>query len=372
MEVFMVDQIVDRRTVAIPGPIGDVTPEARQARDEARAARDEAQKARDDALNAAEKGVQDGTVARLIRSKESLTWRALHGGVCLWIGDSFTQGYMASNPSKRYSKLVSDAMGWQEVNYAVGGSGYLAGGELGRNYQQQATLARDNGVTPDIIIVAGCQNDYDAPTYVAAIKCFAFCQSAWPDARVVCIPSLWCAKPVPNYLLDRDYDAARAALESGVQVIGHGYQWLYGDTSLTDDQGGMHPNDAGYAVISRYVVQGLLGASTDVSYARLPTTVAAKYKDNLLHLSVADSIVSFSGWLDTKDGSSATYNDTVCTIDRRAAPSKELYVVFATNGGNSFLLGKINPNGVVQLASWPQGVSSRQVIIPPTTWRVGQ
>lgn len=64
----MVNQIIDRKTVAIPGPIGDVTPALIDARDAAIAARNEAE-----GFASTVVAVQDSAVASLVADPASLT-----------------------------------------------------------------------------------------------------------------------------------------------------------------------------------------------------------------------------------------------------------------------------------------------------------
>lgn len=76
-----VDQIIDKKTVAIPGPIGDVTPQVRAAQQAAESARDTAQAYRDQAqaFAAGTRQLQDGAVASLVSDGGSLTALALRG-----------------------------------------------------------------------------------------------------------------------------------------------------------------------------------------------------------------------------------------------------------------------------------------------------
>jgi lysophospholipase L1-like esterase len=185
------NQIIDRRTVAIPGPTGDVTPEALAAQAAAESARDEAIHAAENSgnlagataktvpadqmasvsldgpLNArvahfeiprglpgvnavpADEAVAtylttadsqtavaaDGRIADQVSTPGSLTVGALHGwrtgsgAHAVFIGDSITQGYKSSDTAHRWSTLLSQRLGWVEHNYAVGGAGYTVVGQ---------------------------------------------------------------------------------------------------------------------------------------------------------------------------------------------------------------------------------------------------
>jgi hypothetical protein len=70
----MADQIIDKRTVAIPGPVGQVSPSLQQLHDETMGYRDQAQ-----TYAAGTQVLQDSAVAALVRGSGALTRSALLG-----------------------------------------------------------------------------------------------------------------------------------------------------------------------------------------------------------------------------------------------------------------------------------------------------
>jgi len=120
------------------------------------------------------------------------------GKNAVFIGDSYTQGTGASSPSLRWTSLVAAQRGWQETNLGLGGTGYLRTAGLqgcGRpscpNYQgvvDQAVAA-----DPDVVVVAGGQNDFkafesDPKSVTKAIdQTYAALRRELPDARLIAV-----------------------------------------------------------------------------------------------------------------------------------------------------------------------------------------
>jgi hypothetical protein len=130
-----VDQIIDKRTVAIPGPIGDVTPSAREARDDARAAQTGAESARDLAEGyAAEGGAKaDQALSGLILDPKSSTGRMLDGRFVL-LGDAtpISAGAITYKDAESYTipaaarhDMKAGSVAASSANYALDGRGNL-------------------------------------------------------------------------------------------------------------------------------------------------------------------------------------------------------------------------------------------------------
>jgi hypothetical protein len=133
--MIMADQIIDKRTVAIPGPIGDVTPAAMAARDSAVAARTGAESARDLAeAYAAEGGAKaDQALSGLILDPKSSTGRMLDGRFML-LGDAtpISAGTITYNGSESYTipagarhDMKANSVAASSTNYALDSRGNL-------------------------------------------------------------------------------------------------------------------------------------------------------------------------------------------------------------------------------------------------------
>ena len=93
-----------------------------------------------------------------------------------FLGDSITVGYGLDDPKNRYSTLVSEALGMEELNYGITGTlvakaGLNKGGE--KDYLSRAHLIDD----ADVAIIFGGTNDYfwsDMPIYGEGEQYFEF------------------------------------------------------------------------------------------------------------------------------------------------------------------------------------------------------
>ena len=187
----MVDQILDKRTVAIPGPIGTVTPQVQALHDETLSYRDEAR-----TYSATMQTLQDGAMAAILSDAPSRAATALpeallgRGGTALWCGDSYIEGYRATAPEHRIANVASAAIGWQVQNYADGGSGFTLGGKNhGWTFQNQIDNAHNAGVNPTVVVPGGGRND----GHVDETANRAWVEQArgyWPPARSVAVPRL--------------------------------------------------------------------------------------------------------------------------------------------------------------------------------------
>lgn len=100
-----------------------------------------------------------------------------------FLGDSITFGYGLDDKSKRYSTLVSDALGAEEENYGITGT-LVARAGLNRN-NGDAFVSRIQLIDKaDIAVVFGGTNDYfwsDAPINGDDDGYFAFALKAMTD-----------------------------------------------------------------------------------------------------------------------------------------------------------------------------------------------
>lgn len=178
--------------------------------------------------------------------------------VVLFVGDSYTVGQGTTSPALRWSTRVSEEMGWQELNVAVGGTGFVKGNSKRDNYPTQLRSVPQGSV--DIVVIAGGQNDFKAlrkdPARVfdAVAATYALAVLRFPDAEIVAVgPSTPRAIGLEARALDSAVRAAAAA---------HGATYV----SLLDPnivQGGLvhadgvHTTDMGNARIAERVLATL-------------------------------------------------------------------------------------------------------------------
>lgn len=160
----MAEQIVDLMEANMPGPMGDVTPEAVDARDRAERAAADAEK-----YAAGTKELQDGAVAALIGDSSSSTSVALEAsrsyGVhhVLLLGDSWTQLGLeeGTGRSRVHQSLLDDMPGVAVHNYGRSGSSFQASMSDDRSLivkLEQAARELDVDQIDEIVLIAGINN----------------------------------------------------------------------------------------------------------------------------------------------------------------------------------------------------------------------
>lgn len=179
--------------------------------------------------------------------------------VALFVGDSYTVGQGTTSPELRWSTLVAEAMGWEELNVAVGGSGFLRGPELGRlNYPAQLRSVPSGSV--DVVVIAGGQNDFGglrkepAQVFEAVTDTYALAVRRFPHARIV---SVGPSTPWSVGLEARALDGAvrAAASEAGATYVSLIDPNIVQGRLVHED--GIHTTDAGNAAIARRVLETL-------------------------------------------------------------------------------------------------------------------
>lgn len=178
--------------------------------------------------------------------------------VVAFLGDSYSQGIGASTSGSRWTTLVSASMGWSELNLAEGGSGYTTT-YLGQKTDYAIKLDVIAAAQPDIVVVSGGRNDYEAGTSsvtgAVAASLFAAIRSVAQNAELVVTRPIWDSTRPP---------AEFATLVDGVQGAASNAGARYLDISepLIDrpemiDPDGLHPNDAGHRAIAEAVVRAI-------------------------------------------------------------------------------------------------------------------
>lgn len=178
--------------------------------------------------------------------------------VVAFLGDSYSKGIGASTSGSRWTTLVSASMGWSELNLAEGGSGYTTT-YLGQKTDYGIKLDVIAAAQPDIVVVSGGRNDYEAGTSsitrAVAASLYSAIKSAAPEAELVVTRPIWdSTRPPAEFatLGDGVHEAARTA----------GARYLDIGEPLTDrpemiDPDGLHPNDAGHRAIAEAVVRAI-------------------------------------------------------------------------------------------------------------------
>lgn len=181
-----------------------------------------------------------------------------------FIGDSYTQGTGASSKESRWSTLVSQQLGWDELNVGRGGTGYVT--TAGRSacglatclsYPDMVTSATGQNVTA--VVISGGYNDFkafstDPASVVAGIdKTFNDVRAAMPDVKIIALGPTVPGNVTPTVeAFDKAVQAAAARV--GAQYISLIAPDVSSKEMLTD---GVHVNDAGHKAIADRVIAAL-------------------------------------------------------------------------------------------------------------------
>jgi lysophospholipase L1-like esterase len=176
------------------------------------------------------------------------------GPVVAFYGDSYTLGTGASDPSKRWSSIVSADRGWNEINPSVNGLGFVnnrdslpAGGDL-----VEAVIASD----PDILFVTmGLNDNFSMPArsddvHAAIVSDFAALRSALPETRIIAVEPFWYTDDRPESLSTISEWVAEEAHAIGAEHIEGASHWIEGHPEWMASDG-LHPNDEGYAAMAK-------------------------------------------------------------------------------------------------------------------------
>lgn len=248
-----------------------------------------------------------------------------------WFGDSYVQASsLGTSQNKRFSTLVSEALGLTEHNYATGGSDFLSGGDSGLRYSDQLTSA-ENDLTENqknrtkFVIVGGTRNmPYNSPNaslsdYNTAISnWYARARLIFPNATLVFIPMLWSSEALPTVYQRTVQWCMQCGLNltTPTMVIDKAWLWLmgrFGDI-MAD---GVHPNLDGHRLIATHVYNAITG--TNIIAAPVFWDFTINGGTGALRLKVIDGVAYLNG-----------------TFSFSSAQASGVYVVNQTNIGNNF------------------------------------
>jgi lysophospholipase L1-like esterase len=206
-------------------------------------------------------------VASAVASAEAKTEAEALAKRTVFIGDSYSQGTGASRDSRRWTTLVSSAEGWQEINLALGGTGYLTTastsgcGKAGcPNYVQM--VAKAAAAKPGRVVVAGGQNDFSSDfndVEPMINKTYADLRAALPKATFIAVGPSVIGDVTPQIV---KFDAAvqKAAASVGAQYISLIDPDILNESMAAPD--GVHVDDAGHTAIAKAVESKLGPEST--------------------------------------------------------------------------------------------------------------
>lgn len=236
----------------------------------------------DTSSNVATFGLTSGNIAKVYRGGVS---RNYQGTIFGFIGDSITQGYRATSDAKRWSTLVSGIFGATEKNVAVGGTGFTTSPQSDRFDGQADKLVAAVGENApvSIVFISGGVNDLSVNIQLGASvleSTVSKVRTAFPLARIIVTIGLSGTmekglhssnKPMRERM--RYYSTlCKKAASLGCEVMAGYYMTSVNPSYSSDD--GLHPNDAGYALISEFMASAVAG--THIPYDTQLKTMGKK------------------------------------------------------------------------------------------------
>lgn len=182
-------------------------------------------------------------------------------------------------------------MGLTQRNFAIAGSAFTGNNNFYTQLQNAAANEMFANTAVGVVIIADASNNIrswnDAGSTFSitteARQAFAYARTTFPNARIICLPSIWPADPVSQAvgvpggyqkvwhraLMVLTEQMTIAAMENDVEIVDQSHTWLTGMTGVMEASNGVHPNAAGYELIAQWMVRHVMGNSTrrDVTWA---------------------------------------------------------------------------------------------------------
>lgn len=179
-----------------------------------------------------------------------------------FLGDSYTAGIGASEPvaNHRWTHVVADRMGWQEVNLGRGGTGYrTVAANVGCGFDfcpsYIGMLPELTASNPDVIVISGGRNDGTADIRREANQLFYNVTARFPDAHKYVTSPVWDAGTTPDFINQQTNLLQQVAQDHGFLFLDIG-QPLAGNPDMIAPDG-LHPNDDGHEALANAVVGAL-------------------------------------------------------------------------------------------------------------------
>jgi lysophospholipase L1-like esterase len=192
------------------------------------------------------------------------------GPVVAFYGDSYTLGTGASEPSARWSTVISAQRGWREVNPSVNGLGFV---------NNRSAFGEGSGDLPDLVIAAdpdivfvtmGLNDNFSFAGAADRIRVqiaddLTRLREALPDARFIVVEPFWYTDDRPASLAVISGWVEDAAADIDADYISGASRWLEGHDARSADSwmasDGLHPDDTGYAHLADEMNEALAALS---------------------------------------------------------------------------------------------------------------
>lgn len=206
--------------------------------------------------------------ARAESSARTPKRQAAHAPVVMFLGDSYTTGKVGQQPEQTYAAETARLLGWQVILGGYRQTGFIAKGQIGKDFTQLFTDQLSWRPAPDLVVISGGHNDRRHPAQdvgQAALQLLDTVRQRWSTTRLVLIGPMWGGGDVPEEVLAIRDAMAQVAAEKKVPFIDPLQEkWITGDRKegtgnapqfiLPD---GTHPTAAGARHIAECLVADL-------------------------------------------------------------------------------------------------------------------
>jgi lysophospholipase L1-like esterase len=171
--------------------------------------------------------------------------------VVAFYGDSYTLGTGASEPANRWSTIISAERGWTEFNPSVNGLGFVNNRRLAADLPSLIIEQQ-----PDIVFVTmGLNDNFSYASGAERIRQaidddLEYLTTELPDARFIVVEPFWYTDERPESVEIIIGWVRDAADRVGADWIPDASHWIEGHPEWMAADG-LHPNDAGYAEMTR-------------------------------------------------------------------------------------------------------------------------
>lgn len=178
----------------------------------------------------------------------------------VFLGDSYAAG--VGGEGTKWTTLVSEHFGWQEVNLSHGGTGYVT--SLTGTQARQACF-KDScpsygelvpdvvKAKPEVVVISGGRNDGNKDVSKAAEELFTDLRTELPKAEIYVLTPIWDDAYAPPGIFTKASAVKTAADKAGITAVDIGHP-LTGKANLISKDG-VNPNAAGYKVLADVTVQ---------------------------------------------------------------------------------------------------------------------
>lgn len=181
------------------------------------------------------------------------------GPLVAFYGDSYTLGTGTSDASLRWSTQICESRGWREFNPSVNGLGFINNrSTYGQGDLPDQIIAQQ----PDIVFVTmGLNDNFSYSRAAAEIEAqiaidLRRLREGLPDARIIVVEPFWYTAEQPESLGVIAGWVQREAQAIGADHIAGASDWIAGRPGeMAAD--GLHPNDEGYALMTRLMEEAL-------------------------------------------------------------------------------------------------------------------